>query len=476
MHALQLKQDYIVAAGLALLLAAGCWLVSISTGTEGGEDSFMHYLFARYVPMHPENLLDHWAKPLHTLLLAPFAQFGFAGAKIYNCIAGIITAWFTYKTAQRLRLKTAMASVVLLLFAPMYFLCINSALTEITFSMVLAVGLYFLVAQQYWAAAIVLSFLPFARTEGFILLPFFGLYFLVNKKWLPLLLLGAGLIIYSLVGYFYHHHDILWVFTKNPYAGKNGVYNSGPLTHFADGYRDIWGGPQTILLTLGMLSFLLGRRAIPHTENKTFYYWLLIVGCAVAYFAAHSIVWYLGIQGSAGLIRVMAGVMPLFALIVCRGLEVIYKPFVINKNLRLAIVCTVLFFVIQYPLTRYRLPAKLGPEENTLYEAGNWYKKSPFYTPGNKVFYFAPTVALAFGIDPFDFDQRGFLDDVKKTGSVKQHQIVVYDTHFGPNECQIPLATMQTDTSYELLKSIIPTDSFTTLGGYNYEVHIFRKK
>lgn len=475
---MNIKQDHIVFVVLALLFGALALLVSASTGTEGGEDSFMHYLFARYVPLHPENLLDHWAKPLHTLLLTPFAQFGFTGAKIYNCLAGIITAWFTYKTARGLGLQTAMASVVLLLFAPMYFLCLNSALTEITFSMVLAVGLYFLVAQKYWAAAIVLSFLPFARTEGFILLPFFGLYFLLNKKFLPLFLLGTGLAIYSLAGYFYHHHDLLWVFTKNPYAGKNGVYDSGPITHFADGYRDIWGGPQTILLVLGILSLLAIRRINPKTgeQNKTTYYWQLIMGCAVAYFAAHSIVWYLGIQGSAGLLRVMAGVMPLFALIVCRGLEVIYQPFVINQNLRLAIMCTILYFVVQYPIIRNKFPVMLGPEENTLYEAGNWYKKSPFYTPGNKVFYFAPTVALAFGIDPFDYNQRGYLDAVKDPNAVKHHQIVVYDMHFGPNECNIPLATMQADTTYNLLQRITPKEPFTTLGGYNYEVFIFRKK
>ncbi|MGV3599171.1 MAG: hypothetical protein ACO1PI_15000, partial [Bacteroidota bacterium] len=145
---MQIKQDYIVLVALALLLGAFAWLVSISTGTEGGEDSFQHYLIARYAFIHPENFLDHWGKPLHTLLLSPFAQWGFTGAKLYNCLAGIVTAWFTYKTADRLGLKTAMASVILLLFAPLYFLELNSALTEVTFSMVLAAGIYFMVADK----------------------------------------------------------------------------------------------------------------------------------------------------------------------------------------------------------------------------------------------------------------------------------------------------------------------------------------
>lgn len=474
---MQIKQDHIVIVLLTLLLAGFIALVSASTGSHGGEDSFMHYLFARYVPQHPENLLDHWAKPLLTLLLAPFAQFGFIGAKIYNCIAAIVTAWYTYKTAQRIGLQTSMAAVILLLFAPLFFLCINSALTEITFAMVLAAGIYYIVSYRYLAAAIIVSFLPFARTEGFIILPIIGLYYLWQKKYTTFFFLGFGLVVYSIVGYF-HYGDLLWVFTKNPYAGRNGVYGSGYFWHFADGYRDIIGNPQKWLFIIGFISFLLALNRASKSgggiakTNENFRQWLLIIACAMAYFFAHSTVWYLGIQGSAGLLRVMAGILPLLVLVSNRGLEVIYKSIPINVNLRLAVVFTILFFVVEYPLKRYHLPVELGAEETMLYKAGDWYKTTPYYKGDQKVFYFAPTVGIAFDIDPFDFDQRDFLHNAKQSENVAKGSIVVYDTHFGPQECQYPLEEIKNDPDYELLNQFVyPQGQYN-----NYGVYIFKRK
>ena len=239
----------------------------------------MHYLLARYVPQHPQNLLDHWGKPLFTLLASPFAQLGFTGAKIYNCLVGVLSAWFTYKTAERLGMKTALASIILLLFAPMYFLGLNSSLTEFTFSLVLIAGFYYITADRFYVAAIILSFLPFARTEGFILLPIIGLYFIWQKKYIQLLFLGLGLVVYSTIGAFYHYHDFFWVFTQNPYAGKNGVYgHSDNFWHFAAGYRDIIGEPQKWLFIIGFVSFLFkvnraSKTGIEKTDS------ILNIGC-----------------------------------------------------------------------------------------------------------------------------------------------------------------------------------------------------
>lgn len=477
---MQLKQDHIVLALLALVFGSLTWLVSISTGTEGGEDSFMHYLFARYVPQHPANLLDHWGKPLHTLLLTPFAQFGFTGAKIYSALAASITAWFTYKTAQKLGMTTAMAAIVLLLFSPLYFLCINSALTEITFALVLSAGLYGIVSGNYYVAGVILSFLPFARTEGFILLPFIGIYFLLRKKYYPFLFLGLGFILYSIIGYF-HYHDILWVFSQNPYSDKTGVYpSSSHFWQYGDAYPLILGRPQTLIFIFGFLSFLMAlNRASARgifSADDTFKHWLLIVILALVFFFAHSIVWHFGIMGSAGLSRVFAGIMPLLALISTRGIEAIYKPFAFNPNLRLALVCTVLFFVVEFVFKNHHFPVHLGPEEQLLHKSGEWYRNSEYYKTGNTIYYFAPTVGIAYDVDPFDPNQRAYLTAAKNSKEVAPGSIIVYDTHFGPNECKIPPEEIKNNPDYELLKQFAPEKPITTLGGYNYEIFIFRRK
>lgn len=476
---MQIKQDHIVVIALTLLLGVFIAFVAASTGSHGGEDSFMHYLFARYVPQHPENLLSHWAKPLFTLFLTPFAQYGYTAAKIFNCIAGIATAWFTYKTAQRLGLQTAMAAVLLLLFAPLFFLCINSALTEVTFALVLIAGIYFIVIDKFFVAAIILSFLPFARTEGFIILPIIAAYFFWQKKYVHILFLGFGLLLYSVVGYFYYQ-DLFWVFTKNPYADQNGVYGrSTYYWHFADGYRDIIGDPQKWLFAIGFISFLLALNKAIKTKwanaDETIKHWILIITCAMAYFFAHSTVWYLGIQGSAGLIRVMAGILPLLVLVSNRGLDAIYKRIPINSTLRLAVTFTILFFVVEYPIKRYNPPIELGTEEQLLYTAGDWYKTTPYHNGEQKVYYFAPTVGLAFDIDPFDFSKRDYLNNAKQSEGVPKGSIVVYDTHFGPQECKYPFEDISNDPNYKLLKKFQQPNELRRKGDM-YEIYIYKRK
>ena len=56
------------------------------TGDEG--DSVFHFLYSKHAFEHPENFLNHWAKPVFVLITAPVAQFGFIAMKIFNIFLG----------------------------------------------------------------------------------------------------------------------------------------------------------------------------------------------------------------------------------------------------------------------------------------------------------------------------------------------------------------------------------------------------
>ena len=51
----------------------------------------------------------------------------------------------------------------------------------------------------------------------------------------------------------------------------------------------------------------------------------------------------------------------------------------------------------------------------------------------------------------------------------------VWDAHFGPNEGRVPLETLMNQPYLKLLKVFRPDQPFTVLGGYNYEVYVFRR-
>src|SRR5688572_18213389 len=96
---------------VALLLTAACVIFAAigicTSGTFDAGDSIYHYLYAHYSFTHPELLLDHWAKPLFTLISSPFAYFGFEGMKVMNTIIMVFTAWIGYLVAKKLELKNS---------------------------------------------------------------------------------------------------------------------------------------------------------------------------------------------------------------------------------------------------------------------------------------------------------------------------------------------------------------------------------
>jgi hypothetical protein len=71
----------------------------------GGQDSWNHYLFARWCFKHPELMLDLWAKPFFTILAAPFAQFSIHAVYMLNMIATLGAAWMTYLTGRKLGMR-----------------------------------------------------------------------------------------------------------------------------------------------------------------------------------------------------------------------------------------------------------------------------------------------------------------------------------------------------------------------------------
>ena len=157
---------------LALLcFAITLILIVLSQGTYDPGDGVQHYLIAKYAWQHPLLLLDHWGKPIYTLLCMPFAQFGFLGSNIYNLICNTATAYLAYLIAQKLGFKNAWVGFILVFFSPLFFVTSFSGLTEPTFALILTASVLQLLNRRYIMGAILISFLPFARTEGFFILP-----------------------------------------------------------------------------------------------------------------------------------------------------------------------------------------------------------------------------------------------------------------------------------------------------------------
>jgi hypothetical protein len=411
---------YAIIAALTILFFNG-------TGDAG--DSILHYLFAKSAPVHPQLYFDHWAKPVYVLLASPFAHFGFTGIKIFNAVVSLFTIFFTYKIAWLLNLRNALICAVILIFAPLNYILTFSGLTEPLFALVISIGLYTMLKQKYIASCIIVSFLPFVRSEGLIITGVFAFYLLLKKEWKLIPWLLSGHIVYSVAGYFVYE-NFLWVFTKIPYASLGSAYGSGKLLHFVDQMVYVTGVPIYILFWVGVISIVwksVARKISPELQ-------ILVFLGFIAFFVAHSLFWYFGVFNSMGLKRVLIGVIPLIALIALMGYNFITEEVFKNKkNARLIIQGLLLGYIMLFPFTanpaaiNWDRDMKLSKDQVTATRVVGYITRH--FGTGHRFFYAHTYISELLNIDHFDPGKHLDLtrDFMSKT---KPGDIIIWENWF----------------------------------------------
>ncbi len=333
------KASFIFYSALSVITLILIITALLTDGTGGSGDSVYHYFYSRYAWQNPAFFFNHWAKPFFTLLASPFAQFGFKGIKIFNVLLACAACWMAWLTAKVFVQSHAQWIFILLFGAPLYFTVTLSGLTEPLSAFMLIASIYLYLSDHKKSGLLLISFLPFVRSEGLILIGVFFVYLLVKKQYRYIPWLAAGHLIFSLAGYYYYH-DLLWVITNIPYAKMSSVYGVGNWTHFIDQLYFCLGPGIYILVLIGGFSMLY---EIIKQEKRSDYFLeklLLVYGSFVAFIFAHTCFWALGIFNSMGLTRVLVTVFPLAAIIALDGLNFIIKLFPLKYHSR------VLFFFL----------------------------------------------------------------------------------------------------------------------------------
>ena len=398
-------------------------------GTGGSGDSIHHYLFAKFAPLHPKLFFNHWAKPLYVLLTSPFAQFGFIGVKTFNATVSMFTVFFTFKIAQKLNIKNAIFSSIFLLFSPLYFTLTFSGLTEPLFALFISIGIYTILVDKPVISCILISFLPFIRSEGLIIIGVFSLYFFLKKEWKLIPLLLVGHVVYSIAGFFVYN-DLFWVFNKIPYAHLSSTYGSGKLSHFVVKLMYVIGVPIYLLFWIGVpvVIYKSIKKRISF-EIKT----LVFIGF-FGFFIAHSLFWYLGIFNSMGLKRVLISVAPLISIISLIGFNFVTEELFRGKRIvNLILKGFLIFYTLIFPFTSNPAAINWDKDLNLSKDQKAAFKIADFINErrdSNQRFIFAhPFLSEALKIDHFNDEKRVELtkDFITKT---KSGDIVIWENWF----------------------------------------------
>ena len=460
-----------VILGLHLLASFLILFLFNGTGEKGSGDSILHYLYSKYAIVNPKLFFNHWAKPLFVLLSFPFAQFGIIGIKLFNIILATLTIFFTYKTTLAIKIKNSLISPIILACTPLYFILTFSGLTEILFGFFTIYCTYLFLQKKYLLAAIIISFLPFVRSEGLIIIGVFGFFLLIKSQWKIIPFLIFGHVIYSFAGYFYYN-DILWVFTKIPYAKLSSTYSSGELFHFVHQLFYVIGAPIYFLLIVGIIAIV---KSWFNSKEKLFNATsILILGSFLSYFVAHSLFWYLGIFNSMGLKRVMIAVAPFIAIISLFGLNFLIE--IINQKLektRQVVKWSLLFAIFIFPVSSNKSAIHLKKDfaltntQTLAKDVVNFINKSNY--DKSTFVYTKPYFSELLNINHFDNDVRLELSK-ENIGKLKTDDIIIWDNWFSVVENGISEEFIR---SYPNLKEI---KSFKILDGNRETKYIVLKK
>ena len=450
---------------------------SSTTSDEG--DSVMHYLFAKYAFKHPDHFFHQWAKPVYVLVMAPFAQLGFKAVQIVNIALTAINFYLVYRLAVKLMIPKAWMASLIYASIPLAILISMSGLTEPLFACVLLLSMLSIADKRYYAGLILLSFLPFVRSEGLVVCCVFLIYLLVIEKYELIPLLATGHIVYGLTGYFVHQ-DVMWVFTKLSYATLSSAYGSGKWGHFFNVMPEISGVIIQYLLWAGMffgvilLIRYLRRKLATHEINEIW----LVYAVFASVFIGHTIFWALGIFNSMGLIRPFAGVAPFIAIITLRGIQYISSPlqqWAIGKYLQLALLVAIIIFPYTSNFYAYkwerdwilkadqRVQLRLVDFIKTKYPD---YKQYTFY-------HVLPWVSVQLKQDWFDPKQHIHINDAFRLNQLKKGDFFIWDDWFAVVEGNATLEAIEKDIRFEKIKTEQEKDFWggvrkTVLFRYNY--------
>lgn len=464
-----------------ILLFTGIALAGIqllSTGVNGETDSITHYQIARHAFKYPQLFFDHWGKPLFTLLSAPFAQLGYIGSVVFNLLCGLWSSWFAYLIAKRLGYPNAWAAIIFTVFTPVYLFIMYTSLTEILFSLILISTIYLFLSKRYFGAAILLSFIPFARTEGlmFIMLFIPALVWMKQYKALPLLF--TGFLVYSLVGWTIHQ-DLLWFITKMPY-GSNGseLYGSGSFWYYFGKMNYILNYPLLAIEAIGLVLILLGIRTgvknLKDIRQVTLYF--LIVPSFLGFILVQSFLWWQGMMGVLASTRFMACILPLGAILALSGFNWLLSKVQSSKVVTTIAAVLMISAIIVVPFTYKVVPMETGKNFAVMENLANWLKKSPY--ANHRAFYSDPMFPFYMDIDPYD-KTRCFsaytYENTNPAKMMKARELLIWDAQFSGFEGKLKYDSLIKNEDLRLVNLFMPKEDFTIIGGEKYKIAVFMK-
>lgn len=346
----------LTAAALALIVLVKIAAILYFGNVDFEPDSYLHFMqTADLFHNFPANFgtgLSVWAKPLYTyvfgLLLLPFSGAEIISAQLINVVISALTGLVIFAISRKIGLpgKYALLAAVLSNAGFIFFRSGMGSLTEPLFALLFCLAILAWLRGQYLLSSFIIGISVLGRLEALLFVAVWAVVlFIMNwtKLGIPgadntvpssfptrflrtlikatphLILLTAPVIIWNFIGYL-DSGEILYLFARG-YPKTAGVYGYGnPLTyiegliHQEPLLSSLLG--ISIALWLGRLVSQASKRVVftrlcaSQLRSPQALIWIAIV----AFMSVQTVLYTLGLFGTAGLMRYLAVIIPIFAV------------------------------------------------------------------------------------------------------------------------------------------------------------------
>lgn len=415
-------------------------------------DGIAHFFISQASWFDSNLFLHHWGKPFFTLLSSPFSQFGFNGLVVFNILAFSLTVLLGYRILEQKGI-----SVWIQVLFPLILLTAHDVanttlggLTEPLFNLALIFSLFLLLNKRFLWFAVVVSFMPFMRSEGQLPVLLAIVLLLYNRSFKSLPFLFTGFVLYAIAGIFVYG-DLWWYFTESPYSMNNAIYGKGSWSHYLLSYKNYLGNPGLYILLLGlpaMLVFLIKKK----WDELQLEWGFFAYGVFIGVLFSHSYFYATGTNGAYGLTRLATQGMPIFLLL---NLYYIGKFNISKHKVSLSVFGLFAVIMIISLITNKHYPKMAKPLDEQVIKATAYLKTKNYQN--RTVFFYSPLLAFSLRENNYlpgsslkffaftDLDEN--LEKLFKPGD-----LIVRDSHFGPLEMNLPLSTIDQHPELVLIK------------------------
>ena len=434
-------------------------LIYLYDGTGDDGDSISHYFYGHLALKYKYNWINHWGKPVFTFLSTPFALLGFKGIQIFNSICAILAGFYAYKVAFKLNIPSSAFAIPIFVLMPEVMVTSFSGLTEVLFAFLLILSVYWILLDRLLLAFIMISFLPFCRPDGNLVILLCGLFALTRPKWwryIPLLFVGH--LALTSVGVIFFGESWTWLASKNPNTNNELVRVCGEWSSYLVFLLEIEGLPSYILMWVGIIviSYRLYRRKFKIGCEE------LIYILAIAIIGMHTVLFKYSLLRSIGLKRYVITCLPIIAILILRGIEGLT---LLGQKIKISrfILPIVSFFVILiYVFSDAKYSAKvpeiyqLNSTQKLSIEVSQFVNKT--YPSQRLIYHSYQYLNILFDVDPYDWEYHRTLTPEKIAKGLPVGSLIIWDDWYGSNNGLMPLGSLIKKPNLKLIKEFDKND------------------